>query len=129
MSEHDQASSTEVISVNVKVYDAKDKLLFEAKYEPDELASSVREDIKTKAGLRGNPNLLLLKATSYRKDTPISIMCEVPKPPRLRYLSTSTSTATIKESILKIANKFGDDYDTYFGLESLNYLKITIEED
>lgn len=116
--------------VNVKVYDANNKLLFESRYNPDDLASTVRADINSKAGLTKNRNLLMCKAISYRKDTPISIMCEVPKPPCLRYLSTSTSTATIKESELKIADKFGDYYyDTYFGLEPLNHIKITIEKD
>lgn len=114
--------------INVKVYDNEDNLLYENKYNPETLTSEMRKDINLALPEdKQNKDFLLFKASSYRKDTKESIMCTTPPPPRLRYLSTSRSTATLKESILKIRKTFGDnDLDTYFGLTPLDHIKIVI---
>lgn len=114
--------------INVKVYDNEDNLLYENKYNPETLVSKMREDINIALPEdKQNKDFLLFKASSYRKDTKESIMCTTPPPPRLRYLSTSRSTATLKESILKIRKTFGDnDLDTYFGLTPLDHIRIII---
>jgi len=113
--------------VLIKVYDNKDNLLYENKYNPESLASDVRKDINSHLELSENKEFLISKAVSFRKDTKVSIMCAIPSPPKLKYLASSTSTATLKEFILKINNKFGDkELDNYFGLTPLDYIKIVV---